>query len=250
MLNEILAQLAKDGFCPLEADAGRLHGHGAAGFPFHTDFAFRAVPPRFIFLSNLSGPAGHRCAGRIVCEACDLVGGDLRLFDAHHLEPLATIIRESRLEDFDVLCPTCHRWAHYRAPDLLQPRPADTRNAAGQNQDHDRDAAATLLPSANRTPDNLSRFGGESHVSVPQRPFRYSASRPRRRMDRRKGCNETWNGHRWRRLGRSNRRFYRALAAAPARRSFGHRLRVHNSERRGRCCHFALACSFDPERLN
>jgi hypothetical protein len=111
-------------------------------------------------------------------------------------------------------------------------------------------AVPTLLPGANRVPDNLCRFGGESHVSAPPSPFRHSISRPRRRMDRRKGCNKTWNGNRWRRLGRSDRRFYRALAAASAGRSFWDRLRVRHFERRGRRCRFALTGSFDPERLN
>ena len=41
------------------------------------------------------------------------------MFDAHHLQPLAVGIRESRVDDLVVLCPTCHRWAHAKAEDKL-----------------------------------------------------------------------------------------------------------------------------------
>lgn len=43
------------------------------------------------------------------------------MFDSHHLDPLACGIRESRIDDFAVLCPTCHRWAHVHGVDRLQP---------------------------------------------------------------------------------------------------------------------------------
>jgi predicted HNH restriction endonuclease len=43
------------------------------------------------------------------------------MFDAHHLQPLAAGIRESRVDDLVVLCPTCHRWAHVKAEDKLSP---------------------------------------------------------------------------------------------------------------------------------
>lgn len=61
--------------------------------------------------------------GMIVCEACafpDTIG---MMFDAHHLEPLAAGVRESRVDDLAVLCPTCHRWAHAKAEDKLSPVP-------------------------------------------------------------------------------------------------------------------------------
>jgi hypothetical protein len=59
--------------------------------------------------------------GVLCCEACgfgDTLNG---MFDAHHLQPLAAGVRESRADDLVVLCPTCHRWAHVKAPDLLSP---------------------------------------------------------------------------------------------------------------------------------
>jgi 5-methylcytosine-specific restriction protein A len=71
--------------------------------------------------SNVKLINRHRNGGKIVCEACDLRADLPGLFDAHHLEPLATGIRVTRVDDFAVLCPTCHRWAHQLAADKLQP---------------------------------------------------------------------------------------------------------------------------------
>jgi predicted HNH restriction endonuclease len=59
--------------------------------------------------------------GWLVCEACALSNERGGLFDAHHLNPLACGIRQSRIDDFAILCPTCHRWAHLFGPDKLQP---------------------------------------------------------------------------------------------------------------------------------
>lgn len=61
--------------------------------------------------------------GRLVCVACDLSDERDSLFDAHHLNPLASGIRQSSADDFAILCPTCHRWAHSLAADKLQPLP-------------------------------------------------------------------------------------------------------------------------------
>jgi hypothetical protein len=63
----------------------------------------------------------HQNGGHIVCEACLLSDEDSGMFDAHHLRPLSMGIRESHVEHFAVLCPTCHRWAHRKGPDKLQP---------------------------------------------------------------------------------------------------------------------------------
>jgi 5-methylcytosine-specific restriction enzyme A len=67
--------------------------------------------------------AGNRAAngGRLVCEACVFSDPSDALFDAHHLNPLACGIRKSRVDDFAILCPTCHRWAHAYGVDRLQP---------------------------------------------------------------------------------------------------------------------------------
>lgn len=62
-----------------------------------------------------------RNGGRLVCEACDFADDKSGLFDSHHVHPIALGWRESVLEDFAVLCPTCHRWAHEKAEDRLTP---------------------------------------------------------------------------------------------------------------------------------
>jgi 5-methylcytosine-specific restriction protein A len=65
----------------------------------------------------------ERNNGVIICEACDFANESSALFDAHHLDPLGKGPRWSSVESFAVLCPTCHRWAHCKAADLLQPIP-------------------------------------------------------------------------------------------------------------------------------
>ena len=59
--------------------------------------------------------------GVLVCAACDFSDKFNSMFDAHHLQPLAAGIRETRVDDLVVLCPTCHRWAHAKAVDKLSP---------------------------------------------------------------------------------------------------------------------------------
>lgn len=59
--------------------------------------------------------------GALCCEACGFSDTSDGMFDAHHLQPLAAGVRESRADDLVVLCPICHRWAHVKAPDLLSP---------------------------------------------------------------------------------------------------------------------------------
>jgi 5-methylcytosine-specific restriction protein A len=61
--------------------------------------------------------------GVVICEACDLADESGALFDAHHLDPLGKGPRWSSVESFAVLCPTCHRWAHCKPADRLQPIP-------------------------------------------------------------------------------------------------------------------------------
>lgn len=57
----------------------------------------------------------------LVCEACRFSDPSASMFDAHHVHPLAAGIRETRVDDLAVLCPRCHRWAHYKAADKLSP---------------------------------------------------------------------------------------------------------------------------------
>lgn len=59
--------------------------------------------------------------GVIVCEACSFSDSTDAMFDAHHLLPLEAGIRESRVDDLVVLCPTCHRWAHAKTDDKFSP---------------------------------------------------------------------------------------------------------------------------------
>ncbi len=59
--------------------------------------------------------------GALRCEACGFSDTLDGMFDAHHLQPLAAGVRESRTDDLVVLCPTCHRWAHVKASDLPSP---------------------------------------------------------------------------------------------------------------------------------
>lgn len=61
--------------------------------------------------------------GMLVCEACKFSDSLDSMFDAHHQQPLAAGVRESRADDLVVLCPTCHRWAHAKASDKLMPLP-------------------------------------------------------------------------------------------------------------------------------
>lgn len=54
--------------------------------------------------------------GKLACEACGCVPEDvyrgLDLIEAHHRIPLARGIRETKPEDFAMLCPCCHRAVH------------------------------------------------------------------------------------------------------------------------------------------
>lgn len=59
--------------------------------------------------------------GELVCSACGFRDRLDKMFDAHHLDPLACGIRETRVDDLAVMCPTCHRWVHAKSPDLLTP---------------------------------------------------------------------------------------------------------------------------------
>jgi hypothetical protein len=59
--------------------------------------------------------------GVLVCEACKFSDFAESMFDAHHQDPLAAGIRESRIDDLAILCPTCHRWAHAKGSDKLWP---------------------------------------------------------------------------------------------------------------------------------
>ncbi|SDR29364.1 HNH endonuclease [Rhizobiales bacterium GAS113] len=61
--------------------------------------------------------------GVLICEACGFSDPLDPMFDAHHQQPLAAGVRESRVDDLVVLCPTCHRWAHAKASDKLSPVP-------------------------------------------------------------------------------------------------------------------------------
>lgn len=59
------------------------------------------------------------------CEACDFSDDKDSMFDAHHLRPISAGERESRVDDLAILCPTCHRWAHAKCEDRLDPLAID-----------------------------------------------------------------------------------------------------------------------------
>lgn len=63
----------------------------------------------------------NRQGGKQHCEACGFRDEDGRLFDVHHLKPIALGERHTSEHDLVVLCPTCHRSAHL--PDRLRPKP-------------------------------------------------------------------------------------------------------------------------------
>jgi hypothetical protein len=50
--------------------------------------------------------------GDFVCEACIFKHSDRRMFDVHHLHPLLSGPRMTRMSGLVVLCPLCHRRAH------------------------------------------------------------------------------------------------------------------------------------------
>lgn len=62
-----------------------------------------------------------RNSGMLACDACDFQNEKESLFDAHHKDPLCRGERMSAVENFAVLCPTCHRWAHVMGADPLSP---------------------------------------------------------------------------------------------------------------------------------
>jgi 5-methylcytosine-specific restriction enzyme A len=70
-----------------------------------------------------------RNGGVVVCEACEFSDENPALFDAHHIRPLADGERETNVAHLAVLCPICHRWAHYKAESVLDPLPVDAVRA-------------------------------------------------------------------------------------------------------------------------
>ncbi len=57
------------------------------------------------------------------CECCGFADELGALFDAHHKKPISIGVRVSTVDDFHILCPTCHRWAHQKSSDKLYPIP-------------------------------------------------------------------------------------------------------------------------------
>jgi hypothetical protein len=57
------------------------------------------------------------------CAACRVSNTNSRLFDVHHINPIAVGERSTSLNDVIVLCPNCHRWCHAMADDKLFPVP-------------------------------------------------------------------------------------------------------------------------------
>lgn len=63
----------------------------------------------------------ERHGGRYACEACTFASADSAMFDAHHPLPLAVGVRVTLAEHLIVLCPTCHRKAHRKNANPLDP---------------------------------------------------------------------------------------------------------------------------------
>lgn len=76
----------------------------------------------------------QRYGGSCQCESCDFSDGDRAMFDAHHIEPLHTGIRDTGIGDFLVLCPTCHRRAHRSLNRLLPFSLDELRNWIAQGR--------------------------------------------------------------------------------------------------------------------
>jgi hypothetical protein len=57
--------------------------------------------------------------GKVTCEACGFGHPDAAMMDAHHEQPLAGGVRDTRIDDLRILCPTCHRRAHRSADPLI-----------------------------------------------------------------------------------------------------------------------------------
>ena len=74
--------------------------------------------------------------GCIKCDACGFRDKEPGMFDAHHLKPLEHGERKSRVEDFAVLCPTCHRWAHTKADNRRCPLPVEEVRRAREKLAH------------------------------------------------------------------------------------------------------------------
>jgi 5-methylcytosine-specific restriction protein A len=66
--------------------------------------------------------------GLVTCECCGFADAEASYLDAHHLVPLVVEVRISTLQDFAVLCPTCHRVVHRKGASMALPLPiADLR---------------------------------------------------------------------------------------------------------------------------
>jgi 5-methylcytosine-specific restriction enzyme A len=55
------------------------------------------------------------------CEACSFEDELRSLFDAHHIQPLATGPRISTVDSYAILCPLCHRMAHHKGQNIRLP---------------------------------------------------------------------------------------------------------------------------------
>ncbi|WP_404800635.1 HNH endonuclease [Anaeromyxobacter paludicola] len=77
------------------------------------------VRPQFI--------AAREREGILVCDACgvDLAGrygsGFSKVFEVHHTIRVSLGRQETRMQDLALLCPTCHRVAHYQMAEPRRP---------------------------------------------------------------------------------------------------------------------------------
>lgn len=72
--------------------------------------------------------------GVLVCSGCDFTDDLDGLFDVHHMVPLMLGVRETTPSDLTVLCPTCHRRAHWKGRHVWDPLSLDElRTALGSD---------------------------------------------------------------------------------------------------------------------
>ncbi len=88
----------------------------------HTEERKSKIKKRATWLAN-KFYVSRRTAGSLSCDKCpfdprtlpDMGGISVRsCFDVHHMNPLSEGVRYTTLEDFALLCATCHRLEHLR----------------------------------------------------------------------------------------------------------------------------------------
>jgi 5-methylcytosine-specific restriction enzyme A len=101
----------------------RLPGHVSAdeGRRLKKEATVLERDPRLARLAKDANRPDH--GGWVRCVGCKFTDENPRLFDAHHLVPLAVGSRQTVVSDFAVVCPTCHRVCHQLGASDAHPLP-------------------------------------------------------------------------------------------------------------------------------